>query len=251
MMYFWESNYLIMEIFLQAEGWISLLTLTFLEIVLGIDNIIFISIVADRLPTDQQRRARTLGLSLAIIVRVLLLMSISWIAQLTTPILSIADFDLSVRDVILIVGGLFLLAKSTSEIHEKIEGGDDKEEGGNRVKLSLNRAITQIILLDVVFSFDSILTAIGLSKEIVIMVGAVIISLLVMMIFAKKVSDFVNHHPTVKMLALSFLLMIGTLLILDGFHVHVPKGYIYFSLAFSLLVEFLNQKMRRKQKIRT
>jgi len=236
-----------MEIFLHPEAWISLLTLTFLEIVLGIDNIIFISIIADRLPREQQSKARTLGLSLAIIVRILLLMSISWISQLTTPLLTISEFDLSVRDIILIVGGLFLLAKSTSEIHEKIEHTDEKDSKGKGVvKLSLSKAIVQIILLDVVFSFDSILTAIGLSKEILIMVGAVVISLLVMMVFAKKVSDFVNQNPTVKMLALSFLLMIGTLLILDGVHIHVPKGYIYFSLVFSLLVEFLNQRIRKK-----
>jgi len=236
-----------MEIFLHPEAWISLLTLTFLEIVLGIDNIIFISIIADRLPREQQSKARTLGLSLAIIVRILLLMSISWISQLTTPLLTISEFDLSVRDIILIVGGLFLLAKSTSEIHEKIEHTDEKDSKGKGVvKLSLSKAIVQIILLDVVFSFDSILTAIGLSKEILIMVGAVVISLLVMMVFAKKVSDFVNQNPTVKILALSFLLMIGTLLILDGVHIHVPKGYIYFSLVFSLLVEFLNQRIRKK-----
>lgn len=238
-----------MEIFLQPEAWISLLTLTFLEVILGIDNIIFISIIADRLPKEQQSKARTLGLSLAIMVRILLLMSISWVSRLTTPLLTISEFELSVRDLILIVGGLFLLAKSTSEIHEKIEGSQEALEGGGKSKPTLNfsRAIIQIILLDIVFSFDSILTAIGLSKQLLIMIFAVIISLLVMMIFAKKVSDFVNRNPTVKMLALSFLIMIGTLLILDGVHVHVPKGYIYFSLAFSLFVEFLNQKIRNKR----
>jgi predicted tellurium resistance membrane protein TerC len=236
-----------MEIFLHSETWISLLTLTFLEIVLGIDNIIFISIVADKLPKESQSKARTIGLLLAIVVRVALLFAISWIIQLTEPILTIDDFELSVRDLILIAGGLFLLAKSTSEIHQKIEGDSVEESATEAAMSSVSRAITQIILLDVVFSFDSILTAVGLSDEIIIMVCAVVIALLVMLLFAKKISDFVNENPTVKMLALSFLLMIGTLLILDGAHVHVPKGYIYFSLAFSLFVEFLNQKMRKKR----
>ncbi len=236
-----------MEIFLQSETWISLLTLTFLEIVLGIDNIIFISIVADKLPKESQSKARTIGLLLAIVIRVALLFAISWIIQLTEPILTISDFELSVRDLILIAGGLFLLAKSTSEIHQKIEGDSVEESATEAAMSSVSRAITQIVLLDVVFSFDSILTAVGLSDEIIIMVCAVVIALLVMLLFAKKISDFVNENPTVKMLALSFLLMIGTLLILDGAHVHVPKGYIYFSLAFSLFVEFLNQKIRKNK----
>ena len=236
-----------MEIFLHSETWISLLTLTFLEIVLGIDNIIFISIVSDRLPKEQQGKARSIGLLLAIAIRVLLLFGISWIVQLTNPILSVADFDLSVRDLILVVGGLFLLAKSTSEIHNKIEGEEDHSAKG-ALQLTMSKAIFQIVLLDVVFSFDSILTAVGLSDKVLIMIVAVILAMLVMLLFAKKVSDFVNNNPTVKMLALAFLLMIGTLLILDGFHVHVPKGYIYFSLLFSLFVEFLNQRIRKKGK---
>lgn len=237
-----------MEIFMHSETWISLLTLTFLEIVLGIDNIIFISIVSDRLPLENQSKARTIGLVLAILIRVLLLFGISWIVQLTEPIITVMDFELSFRDLILIVGGLFLLAKSTSEIHEKIEGDAEGEGKENAVKLTLQKAIVQIVLLDVVFSFDSILTAVGLSDQVLILILAVIIALLVMLIFARKVSDFVNRNPTVKMLALAFLIMIGTLLILDGFHFHVPKGYIYFSLAFSLFVEFLNQKIRKKKK---
>jgi len=237
-----------MELFLQSETWISLLTLTFLEIVLGIDNIIFISIVSDRLPEEHQSKARSLGLVLAIAIRVLLLFGISWIVQLTEPIVTIVDFELSVRDLILIVGGLFLLAKSTSEIHEKIEGDSHEESGSNKVQLTMKKAIMQIVLLDVVFSFDSILTAVGLSDQIAIMVAAVILSLGVMLLFAEKVSAFVNNNPTVQMLALAFLLMIGTLLILDGCHVHVPKGYIYFSLVFSLIVEFLNQKARKRKK---
>jgi predicted tellurium resistance membrane protein TerC len=239
-----------MEIFLHSETWISLLTLTFLEIVLGIDNIIFISIVSDRLPEQQQGKARTLGLLLAIVIRVFLLFCISWIVQLTEPIVSIADFDLSVRDLILILGGLFLLAKSTSEIHEKIEddpGAEEEESAKKAGGYTVQQAILQIVLLDVIFSFDSILTAVGLSDELLIMIVAVVLALVVMLAFAKKVSDFVNRNPTVKMLALAFLLMIGTLLILDGCHVHVPKGYIYFSLLFSLLVEFLNQRARKKR----
>lgn len=235
-----------MEIFLQSETYISLLTLTFLEIVLGIDNIIFISIVSDRLPQASQKKARTLGLSLAIIMRVMLLMAISWIVHLTEPIFTIMEFALSWRDLILILGGLFLLAKSTSEIHEKIEGVEEEKFRESKAKLTMQQAILQIVLLDIVFSFDSILTAVGLSDQILIMILAVVIALFVMLIFAEKVSGFVNRNPTVKMLALAFLIMIGTLLLLDGFHVHVPKGYIYFSLAFSLFVEFLNQRLRKK-----
>lgn len=237
-----------MEIFLHSETWISLLTLTFLEIVLGIDNIIFISIVSDRLEVKNQAKARTIGLVLAILIRVLLLFGISWIVQLTEPIFTLFDFSLSYRDLILIIGGLFLLAKSTSEIHEKIEGEGEEEKGIESVKLTIQKAIVQIVLLDIVFSFDSILTAVGLSDQVLIMIIAVVLALVVMLVFAKKVSDFVNRNPTVKMLALAFLIMIGTLLILDGCHVHVPKGYIYFSLVFSLFVEFLNQKLRNKKK---
>ena len=237
-----------MEIFLQSETYISLLTLTFLEIVLGIDNIIFISIVSDRLPKESQKKARSLGLVLAILMRVLLLLGISYIVHLTNPIVTVYDFELSARDVILIAGGLFLLAKSTSEIHEKIATDDEGKVIESKGKLTVKRAIFQIVLLDIVFSFDSILTAVGLSDQIIIMILAVVIALVVMLIFAEKVSSFVNRNPTVKMLALAFLIMIGTLLLLDGFHVHVPKGYIYFSLAFSLFVEFLNQRLRRKKK---
>lgn len=237
-----------MEIFLHSEAWISLLTLTFLEIVLGIDNIIFISIVSDRLPKESQAKARTIGLLLAIVMRVALLFAISWIVHLTEPIITIVDYELSFRDLILLIGGLFLLAKSTSEIHQKIEGEEEEESiGVVKAGYTMSKAIVQIVLLDLVFSFDSILTAVGLSDQLLIMVFAVVIALLIMLVFAKKVSEFVNNNPTVKMLALAFLIMIGTLLILDGAHVHVPKGYIYFSLVFSLFVEFLNQKLRKKK----
>jgi predicted tellurium resistance membrane protein TerC len=238
-----------MEIFLHSEAWISLLTLTFLEIVLGIDNIIFISIVSDRLPKESQAKARTIGLLLAIVMRVALLFAISWIVHLTEPILSIANYDLSFRDLILIIGGLFLLAKSTSEIHQKIEGEEEESKGLVKAGFTMSKAIVQIVLLDLVFSFDSILTAVGLSDQLLIMVFAVVIALLIMLVFAKKVSEFVNNNPTIKMLALAFLIMIGTLLILDGAHVHVPKGYIYFSLVFSLFVEFLNQRLRKKRRV--
>ena len=203
------------------------------------------------MPQEHQSKARNLGLILAIAIRILLLFGISWIVQLTEPIVTIVDFDLSVRDLILIVGGLFLLAKSTSEIHEKIEGESDEESMSKKVQLTVKKAIMQIVILDVVFSFDSILTAVGLSNQIAIMVAAVLLSLGVMLLFAEKVSAFVNNNPTVQMLALSFLLMIGTLLILDGCHVHVPKGYIYFSLLFSLVVEFLNQKASKRKKLKS
>lgn len=231
---------------------VSLLTLTFLEIVLGIDNIIFISIVAGKLPKDQQKRARTIGLLLALIMRVGLLAGISWLASASSPLFTLPlsflpheAAEISIRDLILFVGGLFLMSKSTTEIHAKVSG--EKEEVAKSVKvLTLNAAIAQIVMLDIVFSFDSILTAVGLTSHLEIMISAVIISMLIMLAFAEKVSNFVNNHPTVKMLALSFLLMIGMLLVLDAFAVEVPKGYIYFSIAFSLFVEMLNLRMRKK-----
>jgi predicted tellurium resistance membrane protein TerC len=235
-----------MEGLLTTEGIISLVTLTFLEIVLGIDNIIFISITAGRLPKAQQQKARTLGIGLALIVRICLLLTVSWIIGLKDPFLTLGDFELSFRDLILIAGGLFLLGKSTSEIHAKLEG---EEEGPEHIKaLTLRAAIIQIILLDVVFSFDSILTAVGLVENVLIIVIAIIISLGVMLLFAKKISDFINKHPAMKLLAVSFLMMIGLVLVVEGLHVHVPKGYIYFAMAFALLVEILNMKIRKNQK---
>ena len=235
------------ELFTTA-GLISLLTLSFLEIVLGIDNIIFISIVSDKLPEHQQGKARTIGLALALLMRIALLMGITWMVTATSPLFTVFDHTVSVRDLILFVGGLFLLAKSTTEIHSKIEG---EEEGTTNLKvMTMKGAIVQIVLLDIVFSFDSILTAVGLTQQIVIMVAAVIIAMIIMLVFAKKVSDFVNKNPTIKMLALAFLIMIGVLLILDAFHVEVPKGYIYFSIAFSLAVEMLNLQMRKRRKVK-
>lgn len=236
-----------MDFLFAPEIWISLLTLTFLEVVLGIDNIIFISIVADRLPKNSQSKARTVGLVLAIFVRVLLLMGLSYLSHLTKSLFTIFEFDVTIRDLILIVGGLFLLAKSTSELHAKVKGLEHDEKNKKMgQKLTFSNAILQIIMLDVVFSFDSILTAVGLSNQIGIMITAVIISLFVMLAFSARISNFINTFPTIKVLALSFLLMIGTLLILDGFHVDVPKGYIYFSLAFSLFVEFINLRVRKR-----
>lgn len=235
-----------MEALLSTEGIISLLTLTFLEIVLGIDNIVFISITADRLPPKDQKKARNLGILLALLVRIGLLFTVSWIIGLKNPFISFGDFDLSFRDLILIIGGLFLLAKSTSEIHAKLEGQD--EDMRDVKVLSLRGAILQIILLDVVFSMDSILTAVGLVDEVLIIVIAIVISLVVMLIFAKKISDFINHHPAMKLLAISFLMMIGLVLVVEGLHVHVPKGYIYFAMAFSLGIEVLNMKIKKKSK---
>lgn len=234
-----------MEIFLQFDTWIALLTLTFMEIVLGIDNIIFISIVASKLPQKQQAKARIVGLSLALVMRILLLLSITWIIQLTDPILTFADFELSWRDIILAAGGSFLLVKSVLEIHNKVEG-DEFEQVVKNIN-SFSYAILQIVLLDIIFSFDSILTAIGLTTEVLLMVIAVVVSIGVMMIFAKAVSDFVHKYPTVQILALSFLILIGFMLIVEGLHYHVPKGYIYFAVFFSLIIEMLNIRYRNKR----
>lgn len=233
-----------LELFSNSETWVSLVTLTLMEIVLGIDNIVFVSIVVGRLPNAEQSKARNAGLLLALVFRVGFLFTASWIAGLTDPLFSIAGFGLSGRDLIMIGGGLFLLAKSTMEIHAKLEGVEHQTGGGNKSKFW--NVIAQVIVLDVVFSIDSVITAVGLAPHLIIMVTAVVISLLVMLAFAKSVSDFVHQHPTVKMLALSFLLMIGLVLFAEGMHAHVPKGYVYFAMAFSLLVEVLNMKMRKK-----
>lgn len=235
-----------MELFLSLDTWIALLTLTFLEIVLGIDNIIFISIVAGKLPKEDQPRARIIGLSLALIVRIILLLGISWLIGLTDPVLTIYDFKLSWRDIILAVGGLFLIAKSTSEIHHKMEG--DEHEMEVKKPKAFSNAIVQIVLLDIIFSFDSILTAVGLTDEIILMIIAVFLSIIVMMLFAKAISDFVNKHQTLQILALSFLILIGFMLVVEAVHTHVPKGYIYFAVFFSLVVEVINIRARKKKK---
>jgi predicted tellurium resistance membrane protein TerC len=235
-----------MEGLLTTEGIVSLLTLTFLEIVLGIDNIVFISITAGRLPQADQKKARNLGILLALLVRIALLLGVSWIIGLKEPLFSVGKFELSARDLILVVGGLFLLGKSTSEIHAKVEG---EAEQMRQIKvISLRSAIIQIILLDIIFSLDSILTAVGLVENVLIIIIAIVISLIVMLVFAKKISDFIHKHPAMKLLAISFLMMIGLVLVLEGLHVHVPKGYIYFSMAFALGIEVLNMKIRKNTK---
>ncbi len=233
-----------MEQLLTAEALIGLLTLTAMEIVLGIDNIIFISILVAKLPHERQARARTIGLALAMITRILLLLSLSWIAGLTGDLFSILGRGVSGRDVILLSGGLFLLGKATYEIHEKLEGEPGHAEA--RVGPSFAAVIVQILLLDVVFSLDSVITAVGMVNQIPIMVAAVVIAVGVMLVAAGPISDFVNRHPTVKMLALSFLLLIGVSLVAEGFHQHIPKGYIYFAMAFSVFVEMLNLRLRGK-----
>lgn len=227
---------------------ISLLTLSILEIVLGIDNIIFISIVAGKLPKAEQPRARTIGLMLALIMRVILLFSISWIASMKEPLFFIDSFGVTGRDMILLAGGIFLLYKTTVEIHYKIEGREEDEYAVK--KNTLKSIIVQIVLIDIVFSFDSILTAVGLVSNVLIMITAVIISMVIMILFSGKVSDFINRNPTIKMLALAFLLMIGMILVLEAFHQHIDKKFIYVSMAFSLLVESLNIRMRKKAEIR-
>jgi predicted tellurium resistance membrane protein TerC len=227
-----------------SEALVSLFTLTLLEIVLGIDNIIFMSILVVRLPKEKQEIARKLGLALALVFRIGLLFSISWLAKLTDPLFMILSHPFSGRDMIMLSGGLFLIAKSTSEIHNKVEGGEEhtKESSAN----SFGSVIFQIILLDLVFSLDSVITAVGLSQHLEIMIAANVIAMIVMLFSAKGISDFVHKHPTVKMLALAFLLMIGFVLFIDGFGVHIDKGYIYAALTFSLLVELLNMRMRKK-----
>jgi predicted tellurium resistance membrane protein TerC len=232
---------------LTTEALVSLLTLTLLEVVLGIDNIIFISIQAGKLPKEQQGSARRIGLLIALFVRIGLLFAITWIVGLKADLFTILGMGFSGRDLILLGGGLFLIYKSTREIHEKLEGeviSDDIKPAGS----TMSSVILQIVLLDIVFSFDSILTAVGLARQVEIMIVAVILAMIIMLIFAAKISDFVNNHPTIKMLALSFLLMIGTMLVAESLEFEIPKGYIYFSMAFSLGVELLNMQTTRKRK---
>jgi predicted tellurium resistance membrane protein TerC len=228
----------------SAEGWIALATLTVLEIVLGIDNIVFISILAGKLPPEERGRARRLGLSLAMIIRILLLLSITWVMSLTAPIFSLLQQEISGRDLILIIGGLFLLAKSTVEIHDKLEGA----EGHASVKVvaSFAAVIVQILLLDIVFSLDSVITAVGMAEDVSVMIIAVVVAVGVMLLSAGAISDFVERHPTVKILALSFLLLIGVSLVAEGLDQHIPKGYIYFAMAFSVFVEMINLRIRTK-----
>ena len=230
----------------DPNAWIALGTLTALEIVLGVDNIIFISILAGKLPKEQQARARTLGLGLALFGRVGLLLSLAWIMQLTAPVFTITDVEISGRDLILMGGGLFLLAKSTREIHDKLEGSE--EHHGSRKAATFGSVIFQILLLDLVFSLDSVITAVGMAEHVPVMIAAVVIAIVFMMFSAGAVSAFIEDHPTVKMLALSFLLMVGVALMAEGLDFHIPRGYIYFSMAFSVFVEMLNLKLRSRGK---
>jgi predicted tellurium resistance membrane protein TerC len=234
-----------MEWISSPEAWISLLTLTVLEIVLGIDNIVFISILSGKLPPEQQDKARKLGLSLAMIMRILLLMGIAWLVKLTAPLFHIPTLGIlhephpvSGRDLILLIGGLFLLAKATHEIHDKLEGEDGQVT--RRLAPTFTAVLIQILMLDIVFSLDSVITAVGMAKHLPIMILAVIIAVGFMLVFAGKISDFIHHHPSLKMLALSFLLLVGFALVAESFHQAIPKGYIYFAMAFSVGVEFLN-----------
>lgn len=242
------------SIFLEASTWFSIFTLTFMEIVLGIDNLIFISISSNKLPIHQQAKARRLGLFFALIFRILLLLSIKWIIDLKDPLFHILGHGVSGRNLILLAGGLFLLAKSTTEIHHKIEHVEnEKEEKTSKVKHTFQSIVLQIVLLDIVFSFDSILTAVGLTPHVIIMIIAVVFSMVIMLLFANPVSNFINKHPSLQILALSFLILIGVTLILegmpDGLGIHVPKGYIYFAIFFSLAIEFLNMRFRKKNKV--
>jgi predicted tellurium resistance membrane protein TerC len=237
------------------ENLLALVTLSALEIVLGIDNVVFIAILAGKLPPEQRNKARRIGLILAMLMRIALLFSISWIMRLTTPLFSVWGHEITGRDLILLIGGLFLIAKATWEIHEKLEGPTDDQAG--RAPARFSAVIVQILIMDIIFSLDSVITAVGMVEQqegekwwqpLTIMVVAVMIAVGVMLIFAKAVSDFVERHPTMKMLALSFLLLIGVMLTAEGFGKHIEKGYIYFAMAFSLFVEVLNLRLRRKQK---
>ena len=231
-----------MDLLLNPEVWVAFLTLLALEIVLGIDNIVFISILVDKLPEERQALARRLGLGMALVMRILLLLSLSWVIGLTAPLFTVLGQEISGRDVILILGGLFLLGKSTYEIHENLEG----EEGHSSASV-----LIQIIILDMVFSLDSVITAVGMVDQVSVMIAAVTVAILVMLVSAEAVAGLVNRHPTLKMLALSFLLLIGLALLLEGFDQHVPKGYIYFAMGFSVFVELLNIRVRRRREARS
>ena len=235
-----------MDAFLTADGLIALVTLTLLEVVLGIDNVIFISILAGKLPPHEQERARKIGLMGAMVMRILLLMSIAWIIRLTAPLFSIGSHPFSGRDLILAIGGLFLIFKSTREIHEKLEGAEGHVSA--RVAPSLGAVVGQIMMLDIVFSLDSVITAVGMAEDLAVMIAAVVIAVGIMLVSSGRVSRFVDNHPTVKVLALSFLILIGVSLIADGFGAHISKGYIYFAMGFSMFVEAINLRVSRKGK---
>jgi predicted tellurium resistance membrane protein TerC len=234
-----------MELLFSAEAWIALATLTALEIVLGIDNIIFITILVGRLPEEQRQKARVFGLSLAMLTRILLLLSLTWVMGLTKPLLTLAGLEISGRDVILLGGGLFLIVKSTLEIHSSLEGVDDlaKQPAGTSRFAS---TLIQIALIDIIFSLDSVITAVGLVRQLPVMIAAIVIAVGVMMFSAKAIGEFVDRHPTLKMLALSFLILVGVALVAEGLEFHLPRGYIYFAMAFSVCVEMLNIRVRRR-----
>ena len=234
-----------LELLADPAVWVAFLTLTTMEIVLGIDNIVFISILVDKLPESERPRARFLGLGFAMLTRILLLFCISWVIQLKEPLFALFGHDISGKDLVLILGGLFLLYKATVEIHHKVEGHAE-EEKKSTAKAALGAILVQIAILDIVFSLDSVITAVGMVDHITVMVSAVLISVGFMMVFAGAVSDFISEHPTVKMLALSFLLLIGTTLVAEGFQVHFSKNYVYFAMGFSVFVEMLNIRMKKK-----
>jgi predicted tellurium resistance membrane protein TerC len=229
---------------LTTDNLVALLTLTLLEVVLGIDNIVFISILTGKLPKEQRPRAWRIGLSLAMLMRIGLLLSLSWVMGLTSPLMNLLGQDISGRDLILLLGGLFLVGKATWEIHDKLEGGG--EHGPGRAAASFASVLAQILVLDLVFSLDSVITAVGMASHVYVMIAAVVIAIAVMLVFAQAIGAFVERHPTIKMLALSFLILIGVLLIADGLGKHIPKGYVYFAMAFSLGVEMLNLRLRKK-----
>jgi predicted tellurium resistance membrane protein TerC len=237
-----------MELLTDPQVWIALATLTALEIVLGVDNIIFISILVGRLPEHQRNRARIIGLGLAMGTRILLLLSLAWIMTLTDPLFTVSSFEVSGRDIILIGGGLFLLWKSVHEIHNSLEGVEEGHHAA--VQAGFGAVLIQIAVIDIVFSLDSVITAVGMVDEVPVMVAAIVLAVLVMMFAAKSIGEFVDRHPTIKMLALSFLIMVGMALVAEGFGFHVPKGYIYFAMAFSVAVEMLNLRMRKRMALR-
>lgn len=244
-----------MEIFLHAEAWLALLTLTFFEVVLGIDNIIFISIVSNRLPVEIRAKTRNMGLLLAMVVRILLLLTITWVMKFKEALFTVPanfifqeELPISGRDLILIFGGLFLIAKSTREINHEMEGEDDEEDKAGSGKSNVAGIIVQIILLDLIFSFDSILTAVGLTEHVIIMIIAVILSIGIMIIFSGAISNFIHKHPSMEVLALGFLILIGFMLFLEGLHKEVPKGYIYFAIVFSMIIEMVNIRVRNRRK---
>jgi predicted tellurium resistance membrane protein TerC len=250
-----------MEIFLHAETWLALLTLTFFEIILGVDNIIFISIISNRLPVEMRAKTRNMGLMLAMGVRIVLLLGITWVIGFVEPLFTVGDIlpeflhrfvdpehGFSGRDMILGFGGLFLIAKSTREINHEIEGEEDEVNPSMKPKVNVSGIILQIILIDIIFSFDSILTAVGLTKQVTLMIIAVIVSIGIMMVFAGRISEFINKHPSMEVLALGFLILIGFMLFLEGLHYEIPKGYIYFAVAFSLLIEMVNIRIRNREK---